>query len=359
MPGKPGPGTRDSQQPGLGEGWRPTATLDTLKARAALMASVRAFFASRGLLEVDTPILSRHGTVDRHIDSFAVGTSSPGAAVFPSPESRVASPGDTGVTSPGRPGGWLHTSPEFAMKRLLAAGSGPIWQIAHVFRREESGRHHNPEFAMLEWYRPGWDHHRLMDEVEALLRAVHAFAAPAFARLTYREAFQRHAGVDPHAAPLERLRALVSIGAVDEADAGSRDFWLDLAMSQRVGPALGREAPVFVHDFPASQAALARVRPGEPPLAQRFELFWQGLELANGFHELADADEQARRFAADRAARLAAGRDTPPHDAHLIAALRAGLPDCAGVALGLDRLLMLARGLPDVASAMAFAFDRA
>lgn len=276
-------------------------------------------------MEVATPVWSAHATVDRHIDSFAAGE------------------------------GWLQTSPEFAMKRLLCAGSGPIYQICPVFRREESGRHHNPEFTMLEWYRPGFDHHRLMDEVEALL---HAVGAPAqrYERLDYREAFLRHAGLDPFAASLASLRAAARFDGDAGTQAEERDFWLDLIMSATVGPALGRDAPVFLYDFPASQAALARVSEGR---ARRFELFWKGIELANGFHELADADEQRRRFEADQAWRRANGRLVPPYDRHLIAALAHGLPECAGVALGLDRLLMLLRGLPDVAATMAFAGDRA
>lgn len=312
--------------------WQPSASLETLKARAELYGSVRVFFARRGVLEVDTPVLSAHATVDRHIESFAV---------------------------PG--GGWLQTSPEFAMKRLLCAGAGAIFQIAPVFRREECGRHHNPEFRLLEWYRPGFDHLQLMDEVEALLRELRVLRGPGFERLSYREAFQRHAGLDPFEASSGQLAARVLEAGYASLDgpALSRDALLDVLMSLRVGPQLGRDAPAFLYDFPASQSALARVRPGAPPLASRFELFWQGLELANGFHELADADEQRARFEADQAARAAQGQAVPPYDAHLIAALHAGLPECAGVALGLDRVLMLKLGLRDLAATLAFDATRA
>lgn len=313
-----------------GEGWAPSAPIVALKARADLYRSLRAFFDARGVMEVETPILSAHATVDRHIDSFA-------AAPHPSPLT---------------PHGFLHTSPEFAMKRLLCAGSGPIWQIAKVFRAEESGRYHNPEFSLLEWYRPGYDHHRLMDEVAALLQAL-GVVGP-FARLTYAEAFQRHAGFDPETVALDHLRTLPEAEALD--DGADRDTLLDLWMSFRVGPQLGRERPCFLHDFPASQAALSRVVAGK---AQRFELFWEGLELANGFHELADAAEQQRRFEADQARRQAEGRPVPPYDRHLIAALHAGLPDCAGVALGLDRLLMRLTGAASLAEVMAFDSGRA
>lgn len=311
-----------------GSGWRPNATLKALKARAELYSSVRAFFSARGVLEVDTPILSVHATVDRHIESFSTA----------SPDTR-----------------WLQTSPEFAMKRLLAAGSGPIWQISHVFRREESGRYHNPEFTMLEWYRPGYDHHRLMDEVEELLSALGAGVAP-FERLTYRDAFQRYAGLDPFCASLDQLASQVAVENVPTQQAQDRDFWLDIIMSARVGPQLGTKAPVFLHDFPATQAALARVR-GD--VAERFELFWYGIELANGFHELTDAAEQRARFEADQAWRSERGYNVPPFDRNLVDALNSGLPPCAGVALGLDRLLMLQLQLPDVTSTLAFDSGRA
>ncbi len=338
-----------TQRPGAGSGaseagdtWRPVAAPEVLKARAELYGSVRAFFAAHGVLEVETPILSRHATVDRHIDSFAVTRPDAGCHAPPA---------------------WLQTSPEFAMKRLLASGSGPIWQIAKVFRVDEQGRHHNPEFTMLEWYRPGFDHHRLMDEVAALL--AHCGIAAHCERLSYREAFERHGGFNPltaDAAVLRgglRARGIAEPHGLNADEATDADFWLDLWMSLVVGPQLGRQAPVFLYDFPASQAALARVRAGAPPVAERFELFWRGIELANGFHELTDADEQARRFAADRAWRAARGRAQPPSDAHLIAALQAGMPDCAGVALGLDRLLMLQLDLSHLDQTLAFPADRA
>ena len=249
------------------------------------------------------------------------------------------------------------------MKRLLCAGSGAIFQIAPVFRREESGRHHNPEFRLLEWYRPGWDHHRLMDEVQDLMQVLGVGRDRPFRRWTYREAFLRHAGFDPFTEPVERLRQRALDGEGPSLDLGpdeaDRDAWLDLWMSHRVGPQLGVGVPAFLTDFPASQAALSRVRPDVPPVAERFELFWQGIELANGFNELGDAAEQRGRFVADQAWREAHGRVVPPFDAHLIQALEAGLPDCAGVALGLDRLLMLKLGLRHIAQAMSFDARRA
>ena len=314
--------------------WRPSASLETLRARASLMRRIRAFFDAREVLEVETPVLSKGATVDPQIDSFAT-----------------------------RGERWLQTSPEFAMKRLLAAGSGPIWQLARVFRIDESGRHHNPEFSLLEWYRPGWDHHRLIDECDALLRALGA-TAQACERLSYREAFLRHAGVDPLRESLDTLRAslpasLAELALPDGDDIARRDFVLDLLMSHVVGPELGREVPLVLYDFPASQAALARIRHDDPPVAERFEIFWRGIELANGFHELTDAGEQRRRFEADRARRLAEGRIAPPYDAQLIAAMEHGLPDCAGVAIGVDRLLMLMLDLPTIGEVLAFDDPRA
>lgn len=305
--------------------WQPSATVETLKARAELYSSVRAFFLAHDVLEVETPVLSVHATVDRHIESFS---------------------------SSGR---WLQTSPEFAMKRLLCAGSGPIYQISKVFRQEESGRYHNPEFTLLEWYRLHFDHHQLMDEVESLLTTVGAFSGHC-ERLTYRQAFQQHAGLDPFSASLETLRAAANFHGDAGAQADDCDFWRDLIMSDAVGPKLGLSVPVFLYDFPASQAALARVNGA---VAERFELFWKGIELANGFHELTDAHEQRHRFEADQQWRKQQGRVVPPYDKNLIAALQSGLPACAGVALGLDRLLMLMVGLPNVAATMAFDTTRA
>jgi elongation factor P--(R)-beta-lysine ligase len=301
----------------------PSAALQTLRDRALFVRTLRAFFEQRELLEVDTPMLSRHATVDRHIESFS---------------------------SNGR---WLHTSPEFAMKRLLCAGSGAIWQLCKVFRREESGRHHNPEFTMLEWYRPGFDHHALMDEIDDLLRHLGVLESGSCERLSYREASLRVAGFDPFALSTRTLAARAQHASPPPAaiDADDRNGWLDYWYGSVVSPALGHTRPCFIYDFPASQAALARVR---GPVAERFELVWKGVELANGFHELADAAEQRARFEAEQAARAAAGQVVPPLDTALIAALEHGLPDCAGVAVGIDRLFALMHGLPDIASAVSF-----
>ncbi|MDE2149264.1 MAG: EF-P lysine aminoacylase GenX [Gammaproteobacteria bacterium] len=312
--------------------WRPRASIATLRARARMLATTRAFFARLGVLEVDTPIASQAATVDRNIDSLRVDD-----------------------------GSWLQTSPEFAMKRLLAAGIGPCYQIAHVFRRENCGRLHQPEFTLLEWYRPGWTHLQLMEEVEALVRALGA-GARRFERRSYRQVFGEFVGADPFTATPADLRRILRQRDQElprTSTVAELDFWLDACMGLLVLPRLGVEAPCFIFDYPASQAALARVRNDDPPVAERFELVWRGLELANGFNELLDAEEQARRFAADLDWRARHGRDRPPADERLLAALAAGLPACAGVALGLDRLLMLLLSLPEIADVMAFDRERA
>jgi lysyl-tRNA synthetase class 2 len=252
---------------------------------------------------------------------------------------------------------WLQTSPEFAMKRLLAAGSGPIYQLCRAFRDGEAGARHNPEFTILEWYRPGWDHHRLMDEIDELLQTV--LDTDACERLTYGEAFARHAGLDPHGAPQPELERRVEALGVADPHKLRRDDLLDLILTHEIEPQLGAPGPTFVHDYPASQAALARVRNGKPPLAERFEVFVDGVELANGYHELVDPYEQRRRFENDLEARRREGLPDVPMDEHLLAALEHGLPSCAGVALGVDRLVMLAAGTLEISDVIAFPIDRA
>ncbi|HEX5863730.1 MAG TPA: EF-P lysine aminoacylase EpmA, partial [Casimicrobiaceae bacterium] len=262
--------------------------------------------------------------------------------------------------------GYLATSPEYPMKRLLAAGSGDIYQIARVFRDGESGRLHNPEFTLIEWYRVGFDTDLLMNDVESLLGALLAPHLkttrwqPAI-RMSYREAMRRYAGVDPFDDAVADLRAAAERrgGAVPSELGAERDLWLDLLMSTIVGPQLGRGVLCFIHDYPASQAALARVRAADPPTAERFEAYFEGVELANGFRELADAVEQRARFVADQSARRSAGRSSPQVDERLLAALASGLPDCSGVALGFDRVVMLACGARSIEEVLAFPTKRA
>lgn len=318
------------------EDWRPTAPFENLKARARLLSGLRAFFNAAEVLEVETPMMSAGATVDRHIDSFEVR-------------------GDGGA--------WLQTSPEFAMKRLLAAGSGPIYQITRAFRQEEQGRLHNREFTLLEWYRPRWNYRQLMDELQQLLQAVGA-PEGTYERVCFRDAFVQTGQPDPFRAPIADLVSAVldkggtapdSLPRTDEA----RDEWVCLLLDSAVLPAMPKGAPWFLMDFPASQAALARVRDGDPPVAERFELIWDGLEIANGFHELTDADEQSQRFTEDRAWRRQHSRAVPPVDQRLIEAMRHGLPASSGVALGVDRLLMKLIGAEHINEVLAFPADRA
>lgn len=315
--------------------WRPTARRSTLEHRAALLASARNFFIDRGVLEVDTPIVVNAPVTDVHIHSARVTFADDPRPFF------------------------LHTSPEYAMKRLLAAGSGDIYQICHVVRGLERGRQHNAEFTLIEWYRSGFSLDRLMSEVDLLVR--HLLGDVAFTmsgeRLTYQEAFLRELHLDPFTATLTQLSdAARTIGFTEGAQ---RDELLELLMGAVVGPRLGRNGLTFIHDYPASQAALARLSPDDPRTALRFELYCKGVELANGFQELASATEQRARFERDNQERQRLGLPAYEIDTRLLAALEAGLPECAGVALGFDRTLMLAADADHIDDVLAFPTDRA
>lgn len=321
-----------------GEDWRPTASLAALRLRAALLARTRAYFAERGVLEVETPLVARAGITERHLRSI---------------EARVA--GTDGVYH-------LQTSPEHAMKRLLAAGAGDIYQICKAMRDGEIGRHHNPEFTIVEWYRLGFDDAALMQDVEDLLATLLGRETlGAVERIGYHALFHRELAVDPEASPLAELAAIATarLGAVPEEVRRDRELCLDLLMGAVLGPRLGAERLVFVHDYPANQAALARVKPGSPAVAARFEAYLGGLELCNGFHELTDPVEQEARFERDRAERGRRGLPVPDTDRRLLAALRSGLPDCAGVALGLDRVLLIAAGAGSLDEVLSFPVHRA
>jgi lysyl-tRNA synthetase class 2 len=313
------------------------ASLATLRQRAAMLAAIRAFFAARGVLEVETPTLSHAGVTDPAIESVTATARSLGTAPL-----------------------YLHTSPEFAMKRLLAAGSGDIYQITRVFRDDELGRWHEPEFTLLEWYRIGFDDERLMTEVAELIGAALGAVAGADGAaprravcVRYADALQRAVGARPEAATAA-LAAELGRRGIDVPPGLGHDAVLDLAFATVVVASFDPQALTFVHDYPASQAALARLKKTTPPVAARFEVFSGGIELANGFHELTDPVEQRRRLETERATRAAAGRPAPPLDEEFLAALASGLPDCAGVALGFDRLVALALGHDNVASAMTF-----
>lgn len=325
--------------------WRPSASLDILKLRARMLAEIRAFFSERGLLEVETPYLSSAATSDPALASLA-----------------------TRYTGPLYPRGqnlYLHTSPEFPMKRLLAAGSGSIYQICKVFRDGESGRLHNPEFTLIEWYRVGFNHLALMDEVEALVRKVLAdrMALLDTQRLSYCEAFERYTGLNPHSARATDFAQAARAHGIEPPASldphGEEDAWRDLLLTHIIEPQLGQGRLSFLYDYPASQASLARVRAGNPPLAERFELYLGGIELANGFHELADSEEQRARFQLQLQTRTTTGLTTMPLDENLLEALQNGLPACAGVALGFDRLVMLAAKVKTVQETLAFPINRA
>lgn len=311
--------------------WGPSASLDTLRQRSSLIRRIRRFFDDRSVLEVDTPHWSRFGVTDVHLENLRTTD-----------------------------GGFLLTSPEYPMKRLLAAGLGDIYQLGHVFRRDESGPRHNLEFTLLEWYRVGWDDVDLMREVADLCRVIADEPELPMEARTYQSAFEQAGMPDPHRAPLSVLRDAVADRLNAESGDWSRDACLDALMAMVVEPQLPPERLVFITHYPASQAALARHEVVDGiTLGRRFELYWRGMELANGYWELTDPVEQSSRFEADRAQRRAMGLAEPELDQHLLGALEAGLPDCAGVALGVDRLLMIALGTQAIQDVLPFDATRA
>ena len=320
--------------------WEPTANFVTLKLRAEILAKIRTFFAQRNILEVETPLLSHATVTDIHLHSFHT------CYQFDNLKNNIL---------------YLQTSPEYAMKRLLAAGSGPIYQICKAFRNVgESGHLHNPEFSLLEWYRPNFDHFHLMNEVDELLSLI-LNTLPA-ERITYAKLFLRYTGIDPHHASINELKnKAIDLGIfIDNLDFSDRDSWLHLLMSHVIEPQLGRNNRAsFVYDFPASQAALARIRVSNPPVAERVEVYLEGMELANGFHELSDANEQRQRFINDLKKRRAMNLPLIPMDENLLSALEHGLPNCAGIALGIDRLIMLAIKAKHINETISFPLQRA
>lgn len=320
--------------------WQPSARFEALRLRARLNATIRAFFAQREVLEVETPILSQAGNTDPNIASFSLQF---GGHVDAGPRQR-----------------WLRTSPEFPLKRLLAAGFGDCYELGRVFRDGEAGGRHNPEFTMLEWYRLGWDHRRLIEETAALVQEALALVGrqATLQWISYHDLYRQQLDLDPATASEAQLRAALGDIVIDPQGLG-RDDWLDLLMTHRLQPGFPDDQLLAVYDYPASQCALARVRADAVPVAERFELYLGPLELANGYHELADGNEQRQRFVRDGQVRHARGEPTPALDEHLLAALEAGFPHCAGVAMGVDRLLMAMLGTPRIADVLAFDFARA
>jgi lysyl-tRNA synthetase class 2 len=319
----------------LMNGFLPSASLEMLRRRAELLKQVRRFFDDRGFLEVETPVLSRDTVVDRHLDPLSV--------------TLFADARQPGVGQQL----WLQTSPEFGMKRLVAAGAKAIYQITRAFRGGEIGALHNPEFTMVEWYRVGDDYEAGMDLLAQL--AAEIFGGGAVERLTFREAFVRYAGIDPcgdlDVEALGRLEACPT--------SADRDVILDYLHTTLVEPMLGRQWPTILYDYPASQSALARVRDGEPPVAERFELYYRGVELANGYHELLDPAVLRQRNRQNNKLRAADGKYTLPEESRLLEAMEQGLPACSGCALGFDRLVMVATGAKTVQEVMAFGIERA
>ena len=313
--------------------------LKNLRLRAETYAQIRAFFASREVLEVETPILSAAGNTDPNIQSF---------------RTRFSGHVDAGARER-----WLRTSPEFPLKRLLAAGLGDCYELGRVFRDGEAGGRHNPEFTMLEWYRVGWDEAELAREVIDLLERVLVQAGRTFdvVETTYRGLFGDALGIDPLTDPLERLQAPLASSGIDP-EGLERDDWLDLLMTHKIQPAFPRDRITVVSDYPASQCALARIREDDPPVAKRFEAYVGPYEVANGYHELNDPVEQRARFERDNAKRRARGLDEVPIDENLLTVL-GRMPDCAGVALGVERLLMVLARTDAIADVLAFPFSEA
>lgn len=318
--------------------WQPTASIETLKKRAQFIAAIRAFFAERDVMEVETPLMGQSTVTDPYIEGISVYTTY-GADT-------------TGETQ------YLQTSPEYHMKRLLAAGSGAIYQMSKAFRNDDHGRHHNPEFTMLEWYRPGWSAQQLMREIEALVtELLKTEKAESF---TYQDVMQKHLNIDPLAASdSQLLSAAQELPVLLPQATLTRDELLHFMFSFGVEPNIGLQRPCFVTHFPASQAALAKLCPEDESVALRFELYYQRVELANGFEELTHTETQLERFKADNALRKKQGLAEKPIDFSLLAALEAGIPECSGVALGVDRLLMLALNAASIAEVMSFAQPRA
>jgi len=322
-------------------GWRPVAGAVMLRQQSETLRTIRQHFHSTDCLEVITPVLSRAAVSDVNSHSFATRLAASGPPLY------------------------LQTSPEFPMKRLLAAGAGDIYQICPVFRRGEQGTVHNPEFTLLEWYRVGIDHHALMQEVDTLVRKLWPHRQlPPSEYLTYAEAVRRATGaeirnLDTAAVNSLLLQAGVAVPASLSGD--PLDGWLDLLLSSVVAPAFATDRFTLLYDYPATQAALARVIEGQDgqPVAARFELFFGPLELANGYHELQDVSEQRRRFKADLGSRAKSGEPCFPLDQHLLDALAHGLPDCAGVALGIERLMMALHGKSRIDDVLNFPINRA
>ncbi|WP_191601260.1 EF-P lysine aminoacylase EpmA [Marinomonas algicola] len=318
--------------------WQPSADIITLKKRAALFSKIRHFFDKKNIMEVDTQMLSLASISDPHIEALTLSTNVQGE---PIPY-------------------YLQTSPEFAMKRLLCAGSGCIYQLGKVFRAEDRSRRHSIEFTMLEWYRVGLDHWQLMDEIEQLLNVLMEGQPVKCERQSYQAAFEDVLSINPHTVALTTLQQMAHEHTGYGLEEMDRDTLLELLFSHVIEKKIGLELPCFVHSYPASQAALAqKITQDGKLVAARFELYWKGMELANGYYELTDSIEQGKRFSDDVSQRKQLQLPNRQVDERLIAALEQGLPNCSGVALGVDRLLMLLCNIEHIDQVIPFAGDRA
>jgi lysyl-tRNA synthetase class 2 len=325
----------ENMPPAPKNSWQPSASIEQIKARAQLLKQLRHFFDERKVLEVSTPVLAEAGVTDPFIDNFHLdygfGNTSSSHTLY------------------------LHTSPEYAMKRLLAAGCEHIYQIGPVFRHEGSGRLHSPEFTLLEWYRTGFSMQNLIDEVSELLQTT--LRVQHVEQVTYQQVFLRFLKFDPLVANKEELLVAAKANNIDfygDSESLDRDDLLQLLFSEVIEPEFAKQHPVIVSHFPASQAALATLCNDDKRVANRFEAYYKGIELANGFHELTHVKEQRQRFEQDNQKRLALGKPPMPIDERFLSALEAGLPDCAGVAIGVDRLQMLMTGAMHIRDVMAF-----
>jgi lysyl-tRNA synthetase class 2 len=325
----------------------PTASLECLQQRSVILKKIRAFFDQRHFIEVETPLLSHDIVVDRYIQPISV--------------SAKEVMGDGPALHDEDPRLWLQTSPEFGMKRLLAAGAQAIYQITKAFRSGERGRLHNPEFTMLEWYRVGDDLQKGMGLLAHFVTEV--LHRKSVQRTTYQQVFEQTVGIDPHSISIEELRELCRSHGIETATFQSeefnRDFWLNLILTHVIEKTLGVDQPTIVYDWPASQSALAIVRQVETPVAERFELYVDGMEIANGYHELLDPDELSHRNCINNQLRIKDGNRVLPEESKLIEAMHHGLPPCAGVALGIDRLVMLATGMKSINEVISFPIENA
>ena len=331
--------------------WKPSCSVDALKARADVYSSIRAFFYARDVMEVDTPILSRSAATDPFLESISA--------------SLKVNQGQKSQSY------FLHTSPEFPMKRLLAAGSGSIYQICKTFRNAETGSRHNPEFTMLEWYRLRFSLADLMGEVEALVSHVLDQPFETFQKISYRDAFEEHLGINPFTVSDDELVKLAEqkagfIASPTDALLLSRDDYLNALLSICIEPNLGKSnndrlKPTFLYAYPPSQASLAKLKCDDNGelVAERFELYIKGLEIANGYYELTDAIEQRCRFDEDNRQRVQLGLPVIAYDENFLDALVEGMPDCSGVALGIDRLFMIKLKARNIEEVVSFPISRA